>query len=187
MTQSDYDKYVGKLGESKGTMVQCHNCSHYNSKDMTQSGVQMSISCQRCYFQFCALCQSQWGPTHDINRCGFEDLQKTITELEQAMGPADPFAQCPTCKIPYLKDDHCEHIVCGTPGCPDWNFCCSSLRQPCLVHSFHWHRPDCKYVGTEDISEEPMRQKCPECVKLGRRCDPPARLKVPRRFDFDEY
>jgi hypothetical protein len=108
--------------------------------------------------------------------------------LEQAMtGPDNVIAQCPTCKVPFLKDDHCEHITCVTPGCPDWNFCCSSLRQPCLSHSTHWHRPDCKHVGTEDISGEPMKQDCSECVKLGRRCDPPLQLKVPRRFDFDEY
>ena len=143
------------------------------------------VGCQKCDFQFCALCSKQWGATHDIKRCKFEDVQKQIKVLERAMGPKHVISQCPTCKTPYLKDKECEHVKCT--GCPDWNFCCSSLRQPCLSHSNHWHRPDCMHVGTEDISAEKMKKDCAECKRLGRRCDPPPRLKVPRRFDIDEY
>ena len=183
-----FNKYVTKLIEAQNKMVYCPSCNTGYIADLLMLQQQAPLGCQTCGFQFCALCQSQWGNTHDIKRCGFEDRQKQILELGQAMtGPADVIAQCPTCKIPFLKDDHCEHIVCATAGCPDWNFCCSSLRQPCLAHSTHWHRPDCKHAGTEDISAEPMKQNCPECVKLGKRCEPPPQLKVPRRFDFDEY
>jgi len=187
MKSHAFHKYNTKLIEVQMKMIYCPNCRTGYSADAAMMQQQAAVGCHNCGFQFCALCQAQWGATHDTKRCQFDELQKQITELEQVLGPTNVIAQCPTCKIPFLKDDACEHMKCKTPTCPDWCFVCSAVRPPILAHSTHWHRPDCKFVGTEDISGEPMKQDCPECVKLGRRCDPPPQLKVPRRFDFDEY
>ena len=183
MTVKQFDQYNMKLISARKGTVYCPNCGtqHYSEEGM------MQVGCQICNFQFCAMCLGQWGITHDTQRCKFESLQKRIAEIAPAMGPEDVIAQCPTCKTPYLKDKECEHVKCPPPGCPDWCFLCSALRPPIMAHGNHWHRPECKFVGTEDISTEPMKQDCPECMKLGRRCDPPPLLKVSRRFDFDEY
>ena len=187
MKPATFHQYNVKLIEAKMKMVYCPICHTGHNADTAMLLQEAPVGCQVCHFQFCALCGGQWGLTHDTKRCKFEELKKQIAELEVAMGPNNVISQCPTCKIPFLKDDSCEHMKCGTPGCPDWCFVCSAIRPPILQHGNHWHRPDCRFVGTEDISGYPMLQACQECMKLGRRCDPPPQLKVPRRFDFDEY
>ena len=51
---------------------------------------------------------------------------------------------CPLCGRVYIKDENCEHVTCV--DCKvDFNFCCSSLRSPCLAHGFHYHRPNCRF------------------------------------------
>jgi hypothetical protein len=186
MDPATFHKYNVKLIEAKMKMVYCPNCKSAHSADAAMLLQEAPVKCQICSFQFCALCGEQWGLTHNTKRCKFDELKRQIAELEADVGPNDMISQCPTCKTPFLKDDQCDHMKCAY-GCPDWCFLCSAIRPPILQHGNHWHRPDCKFVGTEDISGYPMLQACPECVKLGRRCDPPPQLKVPRRFDFDEY
>ena len=182
-----FNKYITKVIEAQNKKVYCPNCNTEHLEDATRLLQQAPVWCQNCGFQFCVLCQAQWRGTHDIKRCQFDEMQSQIRVLGQAMGHNDVISQCPTCKVPFLKNNQREYGMCSTPNCPYWNFCCSSLRRPCLSHSTHWHRPDCKHWVAGDISAEPIKENCPECVRLGRRCNPPTQLKVPRRFDFDEY
>jgi hypothetical protein len=65
-------------------------------------------------------------------------------------------------------------------------FSCSCLRTPAVKHCTAWHRPECKFYSPDGVDEEKMQKDCPECQRLGRRCDPPKSLRVPCRFDEDE-
>jgi hypothetical protein len=183
MSPQDFHKYNKQIIPGEMKMEYCPNCEAGYYVDPEMQLQQAPVKCKVCEVEFCAVCRRESGPAHDFNRCKeFVRAQMQVMELEKQVA-GETIAQCPTCKVPFIKDENYQHIQkCITPGCPDWNFCCSSLRQPCLSHSTHWHRPDCQFASTEDISQEPWKQDCPECVRLNRRCDPPPRLKVPRRF-----
>lgn len=184
-----FHKYNVRLIEEMYKLVNCPDCQYVHG-DVRCSPLTRyccPVGCQKCGCQFCSICREKWL-AHGQKKCVFEDFQSQIACLETVKGPGEAIAQCPTCKTPYMKKDICgEHTRCPLNGCPDWWFCCSALWNPIVEHGSHWHRPDCRNWCFQDISEEPLNKDCRECVRLGRRCDPPEKLKVPRRFDLDEY
>lgn len=184
MNPATFHKYNVKLIEATVKMVYCPNCEHGHIADAAMFLQEAPGRCQHCGFLFCAWCEEQWGLTHDTKRCLYEHRQMEIMNLEQVMGPNEAIAQCPTCKAPHLKDKFRGRL--SSCECEEWNFCCSSLRQPVLAHGNHWHRPDCKHWAAETVRRE-KRRDCPECNRQGRCCRTPLKLRVPRRFDFDEY
>jgi hypothetical protein len=106
------------------------------------------------------------------------------------------YSQCPGCKLPYLKNKACDHVKCMNPGCNvEFCFPCASLRVPITEHCNSWHRRQCPNFPAKEtpaqttkfVSETRASDKCPECKRLGRRCDPPADLARIRRFALAEY
>ena len=94
-------------------------------------------------------------------------------------------AQCPGCKEPYLKDNSCEHVKClncRTEFC----FRCSCIRSPTMSHGAHYHRPQCTFYAEYNGDDDQYDEKCTECLRLGRLCDRPEDLPVPRLFDIEE-
>jgi len=147
------------------------------------------VRCRFCGYSFCGGCKLKFQANHDAKICRHYIILMTIAMMELfASGHSElVVAQCPTCQMPYMKHESCEHIRCTTPGCGDFCFKCSCLRAPIIEHWCTWHRPSCQHYFYAETDSEPMRAKCPECTRLGRRCDPPKNLKIRCRFDIDEY
>lgn len=148
-----------------------------------------SITCPACFHCFCSICSDIWTSTHDSTMCKYMEIQSQIKVLEGEGAQGQKIAQCPGCKIPYLKDEKCEHVICVNNLCKmHWCFECSAPREPILAHHNQWHRPSCRfYVRVKSKVKEKPSQTCPNCRALGRLCEPPKDLKVPRRFSLEEY
>lgn len=82
----------------------------------------------------------------------------------------------------------------------DYCFRCSVLLKTIDAHKSGdgkslWHRPQCflyppnmsEAEVNEKVAQEEKKPECPECIKLGRRCDPPKNLLIPHRFSLEEW
>ena len=179
VSKQQWDMYNEKLMERRFTIIQCPNraCLEMYSVD---NEVQ-EMTCPQCSLAFCLKCKES---PHPGTSCSRGNILNRIREMETA---GQTVAQCPGCKLPYLKDDHCDHVVCANEGCKvEFCFSCSCLRVPTMKHCNAWHRPECKFYEAVGANEEKKRADCPECTRLGRLCDPPKRLRNPRHFDEDE-
>ena len=145
-------------------------------------GEYANIACPRCFLQICMLCKHQKSGNHDQKRCEFLQIHDKIELLEKLGGE---IAQCPGCRAPYQVKGNYK-TSCITSGCVKWCFKCSALQVPIDLHGNAWHRPNCLMYQPGDSSQVQYKD-CTECQRLGRRCDPPKLLKVPQRFDIDEY
>ena len=173
--------------------------------------------CRKCTLDQCITCHAPWAADHDAKACQFTLIEQTIkdsfpaspAECQSCNGTGfDPvqekdekpepcsnctFSQCPGCKLPYLKDKHCDHVVCMNPECQAvFCFPCACFRLPTMEHDIHWHRPQCPHYpkGTnvaKIIKGEKYKEKCSECKKLGKVCAPPKNLARIRRFALAEY
>lgn len=154
-------------------LVDCPKCGTYFETE------QNIARCVNCKFKFCFGCKEA---AHSGN-CDDQKIVKIIKELEDR---GERVAQCPGCKIPYTKDEGCEHVACTNPKCgSEFCFTCSCHRSPTLVHGNHYHREDCKFYGKFDGPDE-FSDKCERCKKVGKLCSRPKRLKVQRRFGDGE-
>lgn len=179
VSKQQWDMYNEKLMERNYKLVQCPNQSCLE-KYSVEIEVQ-EMTCPKCSIAFCLKCKEA---PHPGTSCSRSHILSRIREMEAA---GQMVAQCPGCKLPYLKDDHCDHVTCGNEECKvEFCFSCSCLRKPTTEHCNAWHRPDCRFYNPVGASEEKKRANCPECQRLGRLCDPPKRLRVPRHFDEDE-
>ena len=173
-----WDMFNQSLIQASFKIVQCPNPSCLESCSV--DGEMRDITCPSCRKAFCMNCKE---PPHR-GSCSQDFILRRIREME-AMGPV---AQCPGCKLPYNKDEGCNHVTCLNPSCRAvFQFCCSCLREPIMAHCNAWHRPDCQAynaVGAETEKFSPA--KCSECKRLGRLCDKPKQLRVPCRLDEDE-
>ena len=110
-----------------------------------------------------------------------------------------PVSQCPNCLEPCTKGG-CDKVTCPFPTCRmDFCFRCSVLYKIIDAHKEGngglWHRPSCSQYPSNlsqeeinaKIAREEKKPECPECIKLGRRCDPPKDLLIPHRFSLEEW
>lgn len=185
----DYAKYSEKLVRIIANVTQCPQCQMEFEFVKANEGDMEAVRCQNCNYSFCSECKLEFLANHDAKNCRHANMLSIIAGLEAGANgnPAFSVAQCPACQTPYMKDDNCDHVQCVKPGCVAFCFKCSCLRAPTLEHHNMWHRPQCPHYQKVENDDEPQRAKCPECVRLGRRCDPPKDLKTPCRFDIDEY
>ncbi|OMJ80108.1 hypothetical protein SteCoe_19705 [Stentor coeruleus] len=129
-----------------------------------------------CSYCFCQICSEAY---HDEGNCKQAYIKLRIAELVAIHGE-EGVSQCPKCKLPVLKDEKCDHVRC--PECnDDFCFSCACLRSPTMAHGNHYHRPQCKFY-MKYTGEEKQDSKCSECNRLGRLCDRPPNLAVPRRL-----
>ncbi|CAG9310130.1 unnamed protein product [Blepharisma stoltei] len=157
-------------------LVNCPNC-----KTQFEAPLSRKAICLECKCEFCKACGDLW---HEQPNCEETQIQRRIKEMEDA---GEVVSQCPGCKQPYIKDDHCEHVVCMNPKCKtSFCFTCSCLRSPTIEHGNHYHRPDCKWFfplpEVEKANEKYLPDKCDECKRLGELCKPPMQLAVQRKF-----
>lgn len=159
------------------TMVDCPKC---NAKFEALENRKVTCLMKNCAFTFCKHCREKY---HDEGDCEFQYIQNSIKVLEDSgMGIV---CQCPRCKIPYVKDDGCEHVTCQTNGCGvDFCFKCAAIRSPTMEHGNHYHRPECKFFAAlpEEDKDRYKPEVCTECKRLGVLCKPPAQLATPRKF-----
>ena len=190
-----YQEYEIMLEELEFTCKECKNQGFIPAD-------QRNFQCP-CGYNQCVKCHGLWSNTHNDRVCEYYLIQA----LTQAVvGPCAKcegkgcdhctVAQCPGCKYPYLKDDHCDHVKCQRPECGvEFCFRCACLRKPTLEHSNQWHRQQCQWypndnkeeVNKKVIADEKQMKGCPECTRLGRRCDPPPNLQQPRLFSLEEF
>lgn len=129
-----------------------------------------------CSYCFCQMCSEAY---HEEGDCKDAYIKLRIAELVAIHGE-EGVSQCPKCKLPVLKDEKCDHVRC--PECnDDFCFSCACLRSPTMAHGNHYHRPQCRFYIKFD-GEEKQESKCSECIRLGRACDRPPNLAVPRRL-----
>jgi len=192
---NQYQEYVIKLEALEFTCKQC-KIQGFIPLD------QRNFQCQ-CGYNQCVKCHGAWSDQHNDKVCQFYIIQALAQGLTGHCDRCQDkgcdvciFAQCPGCKYPYLKDDHCDHVRCERLECRvEFCFRCACLRKPTTEHSNQWHRKQCKWypndnseeVNKKVVKDEPVRKGCPECTRLGRRCDPPPDLQHPRVFSLEEY
>lgn len=180
VSAEQWDMYNQRVLESRYKIIQCPNPSCLES--FAVEGELQHVTCPnpRCNLAFCLQCKE---PPHE-GTCSRSNILNRIREMEAA---GQQLAQCPGCKLPYLKDEHCQHVKCMNSACGvEFCFTCSCLRKPTTAHCNAWHRPDCDFYVAAGLEEEKKRKDCPECERLGRLCDPPKKLRVRCRFDEDE-
>lgn len=185
----DFNKYCDRLTRIVVNVTQCPQCkAEFEFVKRDDLAVE-AVRCQFCGFSFCSECKMEFQANHDAKTCKHNMTLSIIAALQASAegNPAFSVAQCPACQTPYLKDDNCDHVQCVKPGCVSFCFKCSCLRAPTMEHHNMWHRPQCPHYEKVANDDEPQRPKCPECIRLGKRCDPPADLKTPCLFDIDEY
>lgn len=194
-------------------------CSQCNQKDFIEKELE-HFACAHCHSDLCVTCYGQWEVGHNAKMCEFNRIERIIRErfvetkdcqvcngtgINPGQAPDVPkrdscsnctYSQCPGCKLPYLKDNHCDHVICMNPDCKAvFCFPCACLRIPTIEHCNSYHRRQCPHfppgetpAQTQKILKgEKMKDKCPECKRLGRRCDPPPDLARIRRFALTEY
>lgn len=176
-------EYKTKLQNPQIAIKYCPKC---NTEHQVYGERQGSMRCQHCEGYFCASCQSEWGSTHNSQQCLLELRQREIASLEQGMKSYHVVSQCPFCLTPYRGDSDFGYMNCARRHENDWCFQCSVNAMPILAHGAHWHRPDCKYWVSLSFQEQ-WRGNCPNCQYLGKCCDPPPRLTVPRRLEISPY
>jgi hypothetical protein len=149
-------------------------------------GIQRKVMCLNptCKYLFCKECQEQY---HDVGNCQDKFIEERIKDLE-ALNDDNGIAQCPRCRLPYIKDPKCDHVKCLENSCRiEFCFNGACLRSPTMAHGNHYHRPECKfydyYHGKDDRY---LPDKCEMCKKLGELCKPPKALKAKARVSPDE-
>ena len=166
---------------AKYELIQCPKCF-----DMFEPGENRRVQCRNCNHLLCKDCHEEF---HGETDCKEGFIKARIKDLENMYGQEN-VAQCPGCRVPYSKDESCDHVKCYNDKCGiEFCFSCSCIRSPTMEHANHYHRPDCRFffaLPEEDKPNEKMRPNCSECKKLGRLCNPPKQLRVPRRIDPDE-
>jgi hypothetical protein len=143
------------------------------------TGKARRVICFSCGYNYCTKCFEDFHPPDDSCQSTF--IKRRIAEIEQ-MYPNEPISQCPECKSPFLKDDHCNHVTCK--DCKiDFCFVCSAIRSPILAHGNHYHRPQCTDYGALPKGEvDKVSDKCTQCVKVNGICPRPANLAVRGRY-----
>lgn len=135
------------------------------------------VSCE-CGKVFCYKCMKDY---HIDDDC---DQNERLEILKGLNLDGNLYKPCPYCLNPAAKiDNNCDHVKC--PSCKkDWNFCCSSRRNPCLSHGLHYHRKECEHykknddgkpVFFKDIKDE-VHKDCEECKAFGKVCPRPGPL-----------
>ena len=166
----------------------CPNCGEKSAgMESLEIGEKAKIHCEKCGIEFCAITGTMWEEPHDLERCRFDFIQLAISELCQNF-PEEMVSQCPECRNIAVREVSETSTKLRCPHCGVWFCClCSALHEPIAQHNLMWHRPNCeRYEAMRHPEDEVEKKGCPMCVKLGRRCDPPARLTRERRFDFGE-
>ena len=159
----------------------CPACKGRNPREELEMTSSAHINCIHCNKGYCGVCSSDWADSHSPEACR-EALVQIACALFEEIGA--PWAQCPGCRRPAHQEDNnsVECRYCYTR----WCFDCCALMLPILAHDNSWHRPNCKYHLPPGTKEEAVSEKCPRCKDLGKRCDPPNVLRIPRRVDADE-
>lgn len=208
-----YEKFNEYAARMTHKEFKCGNCKERDYIEIEH----VHFPCRKCNFDQCITCHGPWAADHDAKACQFTQIEQTIKdsfpaspaecqacngtgldpvqEKDQKPEPCSTctFSQCPGCKLPYLKDKHCDHVICMNPECKAvFCFPCACFRLPTTEHDNHWHRPQCPHypTGTNParvIRGEKFKEKCSECKKLGKMCVPPANLARIRRFALAEY
>lgn len=148
-------------------------------------GIERRVTCLNpsCNFAFCKECEQEF---HDKGNCQDKFIEERIKDLE-ALNDPEGISQCPNCRLPYIKDPHCDHVKCLAVDCGiEFCFRGACLRSPTLEHGNHYHRPQCKWYSPYDGHDDKIEKKCSECNRLGKKCNPPKDLRVPRRVEPDE-
>lgn len=186
MEELSFLKYSEALAEMAFHIRTCLKCgARFEFEEVPGHSC---ILCPKCHNSFCSVCGDVWVSGHDPKLCRFTEIQHQIQALETQKGLNHRVAQCPGCKTPYQKDEKCQRVVCVHPECRiEWCFECSAPQKPILAHHNQWHRPSCRFYVAAKKAKEQFSPKCPKCRELGRLCDPPPNLKVPRRFSLSEY
>lgn len=165
LSEEDFDKFNHII--ISHIVTECPNCSKVFSSDVKK------INCYYCKYYFCT----------DCKREGSNCTCKSEPEFVIPEGTA----QCPGCKLPYFKDESCDHVKCGNESCGvEFCFCCSALRQPSLIHGNHYHRKQCKHFFEYSGDDDKYSPQCSACRKKGDLCSRPKNLKVPQRFSPGE-
>lgn len=165
--------------EVKNDFLNCYKCkNHFICIEKLRKQ-----RCNQCEAMTCLNCQEMY---HEED---FDCKEKFIQErIKEVIGLADEngVTQCPGCRTPYIKNHECDHVNCINRKC-GMVFCfkCSCVRGPVIAHGNHYHRPECPYYSKSDEKDK-YKGDCLKCVKLGKLCGPPKKLRVPRRVDKDE-
>ena len=210
-----YDKYQFYVATQTHKEFICGQCKSVDYIEKEQ----IHFPCAQCQFDQCANCHGIWTPNHDAKACQFNKIEQAIKErfpacpaecqackgtgldpVEEGKKPEPcstcTFSQCPGCKLPYLKNNHCDHVKCMNPEClTEFCFPCACLRSPTMEHCNQWHRRQCPHFPKDEtpaqtleiVKAEKIKAKCTECQRLGKRCNPPPDLARIRRFAQEEY
>ena len=141
--------------------------------------------------------------THNDRDCLFYMQERKLNEYLSILCPDCKcvdcqVSQCPNCLEPAIKSG-CDTFTCKNCG-KSYCFSCSVLTSTIVAHKGKdeemnlWHRPQCshyKRLSEEEVraklEREEMKPECPQCLKLGRRCEPPANLRTKHRFSLEEW
>jgi len=178
LNEADYHRFnLLMLKASKlGNLVECPNCKTNFDANIHNA----NIHCPQCNFAFCSEC---YEVPHSGN-CNDAMIKKLITAMETQ----GPVSQCPNCRVPYLKDDNCEHVKCVKPDCGiDFCFQCSCIRSPSMEHGNHYHRPGCRFYSPPGTDVDVFKPNCTECAAHGVLCQPPRPLRRLGRFSMGEF
>ncbi len=161
-----YERMVNKSFENMqfGGLFKCRKCGtpYYMSKETKKR----AVFCSKCNITVCRLCRE---PMHD-GPC--ECRKETLT----LMSADTMYMPCPNCLSIAGKNDHCDHVNCGTCKV-EWCFVCSALREPTRAHNANClHRKHCTHYTFMEDHMFKMEKDCPECQRLKRRCNRPKDL-----------
>lgn len=160
----------------------CPACNKRNPRKELEMTSSAHITCIHCSKNYCGVCSSDWADSHSPEACREAQIQAACALFDEV---GSPWAQCPGCRRPALQEgdnNAVECLYCYTR----WCFDCCALMLPILAHDNSWHRQNCKFHLPPGTKEDVMKEKCPLCQKLGKRCDPPNVLRIPRRVGADE-
>ena len=177
-----YEKYVYFILIKQFELTQCPLCKTEFEVYLSRKATCTNVDCR---YSFCKTCKEDY---HESGGCNEEFIQARIKELETIDEEEVGVTQCPSCRIPYLKQSStCTHVDCLNPSCKA-SFCfkCACIRSPTLVHGNHYHRPQCQDYNDYNGNEDEFNPACLQCQKGGELCSRPKALRVPRKVAFDE-
>ena len=143
-----------------GTLIECPGCKYSFEPDIHRKVTCMSSTCG---LTFCKECFQDY---HENGNCHDKFIANRIKDLEMLPdGKGNNFSivsQCPKCRIPYIKDEKCDHVICLNPQC-GVAFCFSGacVRSPTLEHGNHYHRPQCPFYAYYNGEDDKKKTELP--------------------------
>lgn len=177
-----YEKWIYFTLIKQFEMTQCPHCKSEFEVYLSRKAICPNPDCK---YSFCKSCNQDY---HESGDCNEDYIQERINELENIDEEGVGVTQCPSCRIPYLKQGStCSHVDCLNPNCKA-SFCfkCACIRSPTLAHGNHYHRPQCQDFSEYNGDDDVFNPDCLQCQKGNILCSRPKDLRVPRKVAPDE-